>query len=160
MHCVSMCVYPFPDSLSLLAAMTNSVARRPGLVKCDKIYIRASKFSDKNTTCIYIYIIRGLLTFWIPNFGLVHFKIICQALFSNSMSFYTTLSESSQELLLLQFVLGTTCRSTNTLSEWLVCWSNDPVLHWRGEMINTSYWSVSDMVHKHLTLCAYNDRSI
>jgi hypothetical protein len=28
----------------------NPIARRPGLVKCDQIYIRASiKFSDKNT---------------------------------------------------------------------------------------------------------------
>jgi hypothetical protein len=44
--------------------------------KCDKIYIGASKFSDKNT----IYTRRGLVTFSIPNFGLVHFKIICQAL--------------------------------------------------------------------------------
>jgi hypothetical protein len=37
-------------------------------VKCDQIYIRASKFSDKNTICI----IRGLVTFSIPSFGLVH----------------------------------------------------------------------------------------
>jgi hypothetical protein len=57
-------------------AMTNPIARRPGLVKFDKIYIRASKFTDKNTVCI----IRGLVTFSIPNFGLVPFKIICQAL--------------------------------------------------------------------------------
>jgi hypothetical protein len=57
-------------------AMTNPIARCPGLVKCDHIYIRASKFPDKNTICI----IRGLVTFWVPNFGLVHFKIICQAL--------------------------------------------------------------------------------
>jgi hypothetical protein len=56
--------------------MTNPIARHSGLVKCDQIYIRTSKFSDKNTICI----ISGLVTFWIPNFGLVHFKIICQAL--------------------------------------------------------------------------------
>jgi hypothetical protein len=56
--------------------MTNAIARRPGLVKSDQINIRASKFSEKNTICI----IRGLVTFWIPNFGLVHFKIICQSL--------------------------------------------------------------------------------
>jgi hypothetical protein len=62
--------------LICLQAMTNPIARCPGLVKCDQIDIRASKFSDKNTICI----IRGLVTFSIPNFGLVHFKIICQAL--------------------------------------------------------------------------------
>jgi hypothetical protein len=50
-------------------AMTNPIARRPGLVKCDQIYIRASTFSDKNT--IHVCIIKGLVTFWIPNFGLV-----------------------------------------------------------------------------------------
>jgi hypothetical protein len=62
-------------SVGLHQAMTNPIAQRPGLVKCDQIYIRASKFSDKNTICI-----RGLVTFSIPNFGLVHLKIICQAL--------------------------------------------------------------------------------
>jgi hypothetical protein len=56
--------------------MINPIARRLGLVKCDQIYIRTSKFSDKNTICI----IRGLVTFSKPNFGLVHFKIIYQAL--------------------------------------------------------------------------------
>jgi hypothetical protein len=64
-------------------AMTNPIARRPGLVKCDQIYIRASKFSDKNTICTCI--ISGLVTFWIPNLGLVHFKIICQALESSAL---------------------------------------------------------------------------
>jgi hypothetical protein len=59
-------------------AMANPIARRPGLVKCDQMYIRASRFSDKNTICV----IRGLVTSWQPNFGLVHFKIICQALVS------------------------------------------------------------------------------
>jgi hypothetical protein len=65
-----------PQIMDSNQAMTNPIARRPGLVKCDQIYIRASKFSDKNTICIII----GLVTFTIPNFGLVHFKIICQAL--------------------------------------------------------------------------------
>jgi hypothetical protein len=32
-----------------LQAMTNSIARRPGLVICDHIYIGASKFTDKNS---------------------------------------------------------------------------------------------------------------
>jgi hypothetical protein len=45
----------------------------PWLVKCDEINIRANKFSDKITICIK----RGLVTYWMPNFGL---KIICQAL--------------------------------------------------------------------------------
>jgi hypothetical protein len=60
---------------SMYQAMTNQ-ARRPGLVKCDQIYIRASRFSDKNTICV----IGGLVKFWLPNFRLVHFKIICHAL--------------------------------------------------------------------------------
>jgi hypothetical protein len=33
----------------LRQVMTNPIARRPGLVKCDQIYIRDSKFSDKHT---------------------------------------------------------------------------------------------------------------
>jgi hypothetical protein len=40
----------------VLQAMTNPIARRPGLVKCDQIYIGASRFSKKNTICV----IRGL----------------------------------------------------------------------------------------------------
>jgi hypothetical protein len=64
-------------------AMTNTIAQHPGLVKCAQIYIRASKFSDKNTICI----IQGLVTFWIHNFGLVHFKIICQALTHKTQTF-------------------------------------------------------------------------
>jgi hypothetical protein len=64
-----------PTSLSVLP-MTNPIARRPELVKCDQIYIRATSFLIKNTICI----IRELVTFWIPNFGLVTFNIIYQAL--------------------------------------------------------------------------------
>jgi hypothetical protein len=59
-----------------IQAMTHPIARRPGLVKCHQIYIRASKYSDKSTICV----IRGLVTFWLLNFGLVIFNIICQAL--------------------------------------------------------------------------------
>jgi hypothetical protein len=39
-------------TIKYLQAMTIPIALRPGLVKCDQIYIRASKFSDKNTICI------------------------------------------------------------------------------------------------------------
>jgi hypothetical protein len=66
--------------------MTNPIALRPRLVKCYQIYIRVSKFSDKNTICI----IRVLVTFSIPNFGIVHFKIIYQAL-----TVYVTVREVS-----------------------------------------------------------------
>jgi hypothetical protein len=58
---------------STTQAMTNAIARCPGLVKYDQIY---SRFSDKNTICV----IGGLMTFWLHNFGLVNFKIICHAL--------------------------------------------------------------------------------
>jgi hypothetical protein len=77
--CIVVCTgnnYVIINWMYKMQAMTNPIARRPVLEKFDQIYIRASKFSDKNTMCI----IRGLVTFCIPKFGLVHFKMICQAL--------------------------------------------------------------------------------
>jgi hypothetical protein len=64
----------------------NYHSRRPGLVKMLKFISGLySKFSDKITICIIMlsWMSRWgvyLCTFWIPYFGLVHFKIICQAL--------------------------------------------------------------------------------